>query len=674
MADNEGGVRWWLRLLLDKRSKDQVQREAQEALDKGTDPKKAKRNVREVEGAFDRLKKAAVKVGAVLASLWVVRQVANYAKAVFDLGSQVLAVGNQFDTVFGDGLGGLLRERTEDLRLMAGLTRRQAQELLAGAGSMAQGFGMSQQAAADFSQQVLELSADLASFNNVPTADAAQLVQSALIGNTEAARSLKINFTALDVTNRALANTGKSAAASLTQEEKALAALEVMAERAGPQIGDLNRTQNDSDNVAKQLAGSYAQVKESLAAVLVSSTSGELGLSRLRDLFRDLDRWVRQNAEAIGAWASFSITAVTQVGKFIGNTVRAFFNLGQIGGDLLVGVVSAAVGAIMTLVNGAGEAINWMIEQANRLPGIDIDFRFGNLPADRFFEVSENAFRSMADQARDVHSSVEGAAGAVAALGRALREAAGAQGELNAAKQRDPDRTTTTTTGGGAADVAAGAGIDPRAAAGFADASAAIFASMMGGGSMSRLADEGEDAAFRLESAFSGAAHTMTDAFAQFFEAGATGFEDMGDVAANVGATIIEGMTRHAAQWQMAEGAADLAGGSWPPNPAQLAAASLHFAAAGAFRALGPAVAASVSSSGGIPGGRGGMATGAFDAGGRTADRMAPGGPDVHIYIDPLDPYNPAYQSNAYAATQFARERFGENSRISVHPARAGRP
>lgn len=57
MAQNRDGVRWWLRLLLDPRSKKEVQKDAQDALDKGTDPKKAKKNVREVEGAFSRLKK-----------------------------------------------------------------------------------------------------------------------------------------------------------------------------------------------------------------------------------------------------------------------------------------------------------------------------------------------------------------------------------------------------------------------------------------------------------------------------------------------------------------------------------------------------------------------------------------------------------------------------------------
>ncbi len=184
MAEPRGLIRK-VRLLLDRRSADKTAKDSQRALDKGTDPKQAKKNLKGVEGAFGRLKSAALKVGAVLASLWVVKQVAQYTKAVFTLGSAVLAVGNQFEAVFGPKLAKQIRERTDDFRKMASLTTRQFQELMAGAGSMGQGFGMANDASADFAQQIVELSADLASFNNVGTAEAAQLVQSALIGNTE---------------------------------------------------------------------------------------------------------------------------------------------------------------------------------------------------------------------------------------------------------------------------------------------------------------------------------------------------------------------------------------------------------------------------------------------------------------------------------------------------------
>jgi hypothetical protein len=315
-----------------------------------------RRSLGQVNTSMERLRAIALKVTAVLASLWVVRRVVEFGKAVFDLGSQVLAVGNQFNTVFGGELSDLLRDRTEELRLMAGLTRRQSEEILAGAGSMAQGFGMAKDASADFGAQILQLSADLASFNNVPTAEAAKLVQSALIGNTEAARSLKVSFTALDVTNRALAMTGKATAKELTQEEKALAALAVMTERAGPMIGDLNRTQHDADNVAKQLAASYQQVKESLAAVIIQGAAGELGLTMLRDLFRDLDDWVVRNAESISAWATGTVKSVGYVVDGFLALWRAVKGVAEIFTGVLFGVLAAGAHGLSLLAEAAGLA------------------------------------------------------------------------------------------------------------------------------------------------------------------------------------------------------------------------------------------------------------------------------------------------------------------------------
>ena len=52
-----------------------------------------KRDIGRLNSSMERLRGIAIKVGAVLASLWVVRQVAEYSKAVFKLGSSVLAVG-----------------------------------------------------------------------------------------------------------------------------------------------------------------------------------------------------------------------------------------------------------------------------------------------------------------------------------------------------------------------------------------------------------------------------------------------------------------------------------------------------------------------------------------------------------------------------------------------------
>lgn len=680
MADK--GLRRYIELVLDKTKLRRLKSDTQGALDDATDPKQAKRNAKEIESSFDRLKSAAKKLAVVMAGVWVVKRVADYARAVFDLGSAVLAVGSQFDTVFGKQLAATLRARTEDLRLMAGLTRRQAEELLAGAGSMAQGFGMAKSASADFSEAILELSADLASFNNVPTAEAAQLVQSALIGNTEAARSLKVSFTAMDVQNRALADTGKATAKELTQEEKAVAALAVMAERAGPMLGDLNRTQNDSDNVAKQLAGSYAQVKESLAAVLVESSSGQLGLTRLRDTFRDLDHWVRANAEKIGAWVGKTITAVTTVGRGFGMVVRGYKLIGseaavmagqsRVAWEKVQQFAAKGTASVARVIAGMMTVLRTRTSGAVlRLLGLDDNVAAG-----------ASAMRSWAD---DVEANAKlGVDAAIAQLHRLHRAAAELRAGGAGTGIGGPPSTTTPTLpgggggggGGGSPFSAGGAGSAdlpeipttiPESLAGAAAAAAELQRiPLMLAGMIGEPLANATDQIGAWEVATLDAVHGVTRGFGNFFDALGEGFggaEDtfasFADAAVGVGASVIAGLAEGQAQYHAAQAIGKLAEGIWPPNPAAIISAAKHAAAAVAFKGLesvlGRAAAGARSSGRGV----GSInASGARDLGaGR--DQVERTRPITNIYIDPFNYKNPVHQDAAGRAAMEYAERFG---------------
>lgn len=95
-----------------------------------------------------------------------------------------------------------------------------------------------------------------------------------------------------------------------------------------------------------------------------------------------------------------------------------------------------------------------------------------------------------------------------------------------------------------------------------------------------------EDTAARMTYAFEGFFTTLFDGLSK----GEDLFESFADATVGIGKAIVASMTEGMAQWQMAEGIADLAAGTWPPNPQALGAASIHFAAAGLFRALGSLV------------------------------------------------------------------------------------
>lgn len=653
-------IRRLIQLVIDRNAAQKAERETQESLRKGTDPKRPEQNLGRIRKALGGLRKVAVDVATAMGAVWAVKKVFDYAKAVFQLGADVRAVGSQFRTVFGQSTGAM-NVFLEDFRRMAGLTRRESQRIAAGSGSMAQGFGLSSEAAVDFSERVLQLSGDLASFNNLPTADAAQLVQSALIGNTEAARSLQVSFTALDVQQRALANTGKDNVQSLTQAEKALAALDVMTERAGPQIGDLARTQSDADNQAKQLAGSFTNLKETLAAAVVGGASGSTIFGDLRDVFEDMTAWVEKNSVEIGHWSSLTI----DVARAIGGTIVGVFNLIRSVADsvasYLVLTVRVWQEAFVKGADGVAKVINAVIEGLNKIPGVDIEYRINGMDVDHFERMRKEA-------AADLANGLGNVADALVQVG----EGWVAVGRKALSSERDQGMALGGTGGGGGGSPAGPAATDDP------DEELRRHAQRL---EQQRIGDEAaqryrEEQLERLRAKADSVAGDMTSAFDDFFAAMADGFDGVegawgavSELAQGVGQSIIAGLADGYADYHMAQGAGKLAEGTWPPNPAAIAAATQHFAAAGLFRAL-PALAGSAFGGGGSRGPSvGGPGPGAIGTSRPGVQNVM--GSEINIWVDPLSPDDTRFQRVVFGAAQAAQERFGDKFRVNIR-ARTG--
>src|SRR5690606_26059319 len=161
------------------------------------------------------------------------------------------------------------------------------------------------------------------------------------------------------------------------------------------------------------------------------------------------------------------------------------------------------------------------------------------------------------------------------------------------------------------------------------------------------------------------------------------GFDNVGEaaeaMARGVSGALLGGGAEYASakvKENVAEAIAALAAGlAYSGNPllatrapAMFQAAKTYALAAAKWAVLaGAAGAGQAAIAGGGRGGlSGGIPTGARDTTGRLLEERR--GPEVHIYIDPLDPMNPAYQRNVAAASQMARERYGEGAVVHVHP------
>jgi hypothetical protein len=108
--------------------------------------------------------------------------------------------------------------------------------------------GFARKKARDLSQEVVKLGVDLASFNNINTADVMRDLQSALVGNTETVRKYGVILTAVNTEQKAMEMSGKNSAKQLTQSEKAAARLAIILESTTDAQGDAERTAHSLAN------------------------------------------------------------------------------------------------------------------------------------------------------------------------------------------------------------------------------------------------------------------------------------------------------------------------------------------------------------------------------------------------------------------------------------------
>lgn len=404
---------------------------------------------RQVTGVMDSIRDRARRVrnaifswqGAVAAA-GAAFGAARIGQKLFEWGAQARETANRFRTVFGPAVGEV-NQFLDEFATKAGLARVEAEDLAASAGGLAQGFGFTKEEAADLSQRILKLGGDIASFQQIPTERAIQAITTAMAGEREALKRLDILIRQQSVNQRALAMTGKETTEALTQQEEALATLELIYERAGVQVGDLNRTQDSAANRAKQLGAQWRNLRNAVGEAMIPTFRELLNVTREQTgEFDTLSERIKQQAPVIKAWARVAFEALQFVGQTGTTIIRGAFNIGQIIGDLIVIAFTEFAGRVMQLMNLVVKAGNQAIEGLNALPGVNVDFRFAELPADEFLERSGQQTRALKQNLEDTVDTVTNLAGSWEDVFSASERAAQAQ-------ERAADAGQASTPGGG---------------------------------------------------------------------------------------------------------------------------------------------------------------------------------------------------------------------------------
>jgi hypothetical protein len=196
--------------------------------------------------------------------------------------------------------------------------------------------GMNAEAAGKMSSEVVKLSADLGSFNNLPTEKVMEDIQSALVGNFETMKKYGVVLNATNVQQKALTMGLADTKNELTAAHKAQAAYQLMVEGSSAAIGDMIRTGDSFANQQKQMT---ATVEDFTAAF------GKQLLPVATKVLTKINKALLDNKDALFKLAKDGLVKLVQGVQGVVKVLKFFHNAWN-------GIKLVGQSAIVLLVTG----------------------------------------------------------------------------------------------------------------------------------------------------------------------------------------------------------------------------------------------------------------------------------------------------------------------------------
>lgn len=612
-----------LRVVFDKRASDQAESQA--------------------KGSMARMRAAALKLGAALAAAFTVRALSRFAVDAVRTAAAADAIWNR--------LAGTLRTVGIEFKAVEGDIRAAARAMqdatTVGDEDFAAILTDLTSISRDYARSLnnVQVVADLAAAKQLDFRTAAQLVGRAMIGETALLKRYGI-----------IVDEGADAVEAMRRQFDGMAANE-----AGTLQGKL-----------KQLNNEWADFKEAVGAAMIEAGGGTSVLDLLIGAVKSMTAWVERNTDTLVKFVNYGITPVLRGVQALYDAVKG---VAELFSGVLFGVLAAGARGLALVAEGAALAAR----AKEKFVGLWNDEK-----AAQFAE--EN--RQLREQARALR---DWAAAAEETARQSIRSAF-TRPERTPAAERE--RTPTPLppppppAGDDDDDDKKEKPYRRERGPGLQEARRQTQEAYMDVWGMElelerEFQRQREEAWLAHNEALIGAAYTVADGYAQAWEdafarvihEGGNAGDFLAELAKGMGRALLAGLSDYArgktmenvaaAIEQTAKGFARAAVGDGAGAALHFKAASSHAASAAAWGAMSGAVAALSGGGGGGGGGRGSI--GARDNGSNLSRGAQAPGPEVHIYIDPLSPDNPAFQRVVAGAEQNARERYGENARVYTH-------
>jgi hypothetical protein len=221
------------------------------------DTKSIKKDVAEINKTIGGLDKKAKTAATALGGLFVVDKVVDFAKATISAASDLQESMSKVKVVFGDSADEIISWSRTSVNAM-GMSQQAALEAAGTFGNLFDSLGLAEKASVDMSTGIVQLAADLASFNNVGTEETLLALRSGLLGEAEPMRKFGSALSAARVEAYALAQGIVKNKSALTEAQKVQIRYKLMVEDTKNAQGDFARSSNNAAAQQKKLDANMA--------------------------------------------------------------------------------------------------------------------------------------------------------------------------------------------------------------------------------------------------------------------------------------------------------------------------------------------------------------------------------------------------------------------------------
>jgi hypothetical protein len=249
---------------------------------------------------------AAAGVGVLGLATSALSSAANFVQGSIEAASSFAESMNKMQVVFGDA-STTVETFAKTSASNLGMSQQKAIEAAGTFGNLFMALGLGKQPAADMSTSLLQLAADLASFNNIRPEEALEKLRSGLVGEAEPMRALGVNINETVVKAQALKMGLAGASGELSEAAKVQARYALIMQQTSLAQGDFART---ADGAANATRIQQAKVEDLQATIGIKLLPVQLA-------------WVNLQGKLVDGLSGLG-EILGQAGAFIGDMVAQF--------------------------------------------------------------------------------------------------------------------------------------------------------------------------------------------------------------------------------------------------------------------------------------------------------------------------------------------------------------